>query len=458
MQPDFRQPGQSVHHFIRQPSAGLLLFEWFAGLILVGTVLLSLPFSHAAGGSVSVLDALFTSTSAVCVTGLTTVDTGTRFSLAGQWIILVLIQLGGLGILTFLALAFRALGVRMDLQSQAAVEDSLFQKNVAAQFADNFLRIIRVVLLVEAAGAVVLFVALLPGHTAGHSLYSAIFHSVAAFTHAGFSLYSDSLEGFRGNPVFLSAVMLLIFFGSLGMVVLGELASVVRNWRRRPDGPAPLHRFSLHARIVLQVSSVLVLVGTLLILAGGGLTGSPAAKVQDALFQSVSARSGGLSTVNVGALPLVSLLSLIVLMFIGGSPGSCAGGVKTTTLALWWARFRGAFRGSYRTMLGGRYIPEEIGRKVTLLLGLALTWNLLGLLVLSVTERAPLEQVLFEQVSAFGTVGLSTGLTPELSTAGKLWVILNMFLGRLGPITIALSTVKPDKSNIQYPEGRVMIG
>ena len=448
---------ETVHHFVRRPSAGQLLFQWFAGLILLGTGLLSLPFAHGAG-AVSPLDALFTATSAVCVTGLTTVDTGTRFSVAGQWVILVLIQMGGLGILTFLALAFRALGVRMDLQSQAAVEDSLFQKNVAAQFRDNFLRIIRVVLVVEAVGALVLFLAMLPGHPSAHAAYSAVFHSVASFTHAGFSLYSDSLAGFRDNPIFLFTVMTLIFLGSLGMVVLGELAAVVRGWRRRSLERTPLHRFSLHARVVLRLSVALVIVGAVLILAAGGLHGNPLLRLQDALFQSVSARSGGLSTVNVGALPQFTLLALVALMFIGGSPGSCAGGIKTTTLALWWARFRGAFRGSYRTLVDGRYIPEEIGRKVTLLIGLALVWNLLGLLVLSVTESAPLEQVLFEQVSAFATVGLSAGLTPELSAAGKLWIVVNMFLGRLGPITIALSTVRPDRSSIQFPEGRVMIG
>ncbi len=448
---------EKVGHFVRRPSAGQLLFQWFAGLILLGTVLLSLPFAHGAG-SVAPLDALFTATSAVCVTGLTTVDTGTRFSLPGQWIILILIQFGGLGILTFLALAFRALGVRLDLNAQAAVEDSLFQRNVAAQFRDNFLRIIRVVLLIEAVGALILFLTLLPGHRTAHAAYSSVFHSVASFTHAGFSLYGDSLAGFRDNPAFLFTVMLLIFLGSLGMVVLGELAAVIRGWRSRSKERAPLHLFSLHARVVLRVSAALVVVGTVVILAAGGLQGNLLERLQDALFQSVSARSGGLSTVDVGALPQLSLLALVVLMFIGGSPGSCAGGIKTTTLVLWWARFRGAFRGSYRTLLDGRYIPEEIGRKVTLLIGLALAWNLLGVLVLSVTEAAPLERTLFEQVSAFGTVGLSTGLTPELSTAGKVWIVLNMFLGRLGPITIALSTVRADRSSLQYPEGRVMIG
>ena len=457
MQRVFRNIPVTVQHFIRHPSAGQLLFQWFAGLILLGMVLLSLPFSHGAG-VVSVLDALFTSTSAVCVTGLATVDTGTRFSLAGQWIILVLLQLGGLGILTFLALAFRALGRRMDLQSQAVVEDSLFQTSAARQFRDSFLRIIRVVLLIEAVGALLLFLAMLPSHAAGHSLYSAIFHAIASFTHAGFSLYSDSLEGFRGNPVFLFTVMLLIFLGSLGLTVLGELASVAARWRELMRSRTGLPWFSLHARIVLKLSFALVLVGAALILIGGGLTGSPAAQAQDALFQSISARSGGLATVNIGALPLFSILALVILMFIGGSPGSCAGGIKTTTLALWWARFTAAFRGQTTTVLAGRYIPDDLGRRVTMLIGLAISWNLVGLLVLSMTETAPLEQILFEQVSAFGTVGLSMGLTPELSTAGKIWVIVNMFIGRLGPITVAMSTVKLMKADIGHSEGRVMIG
>ncbi len=446
-----------VHHFFSHPSASALLVQWFAGLILVGTVLLSLPFSHGRS-TVGVLDAFFTTASAVCVTGLATVDTGRDFSLAGQWIILTLIQLGGLGILTFLALAFRALGRRMDLQSQAAVEDAFYQKNAAAQFTESFWRILKVVAVIEIAGALILFAALLPGHAVGHSMYSAIFHSISAFCNAGFSLYSDSLEGLRGNPVFMTAIMLLIFMGGIGHAVLGELAVAIRSrLRSRRTGAAP-HRFSLNARIALKVSLLLIVVGALLIAVSGTPSQDPVGRVSDALFQSVTARTAGFNSVPVGQLPLASLFVLIILMFVGGSPGSCAGGIKTTTLAVWWARFRATFRGDFRAVLGKRYIPEEIGRKVTMLVGLALTWNLLGVLVLTWTERAPLDQVIFEQVSAFGTVGLSMGLTPELSVAGKLWIILTMFVGRVGPVTIAMSSIRSSRASVQYAEGRVMIG
>ncbi|MBU1411796.1 ATPase [Myxococcota bacterium] len=446
-----------VHTFFRHPTASQLLIQWFVGLILVGTVLLSLPFSHAKG-KVSVLDALFTSTSAVCVTGLVTVDTGTDYTLAGQWIILTLIQLGGIGILTFLALAISAMGRRMDLQSKAAVEDSLYQGNVASQFSENFRRIVKVVALIELAGALALFAALVPGHAVGHSMYSAIFHSISAFCNAGFSVYSDSLEGLRGNPLFLITIMTLIFMGGIGHAVLGELAIAVRRrLTRRRTGASP-HRFSLNAKIALKVSAGLIIIGALLIGLSGTTSGDPVERASEALFQSVSARTAGFNSVPVGQLPLGSLFVLVVLMFIGGSPGSCAGGIKTTTLAVWWARFRATFRGDFRAVLGKRYIPEEIGRKVTMLIGLALTWNLLGVLVLSWTEDATLSQVLFEQVSAFGTVGLSTGLTPELSVVGKLWIILTMFVGRLGPVTIAMSSVKTRRGSVQYAEGRVMIG
>ena len=446
-----------LHSFFRHPTASQLLVQWFAGLILAGTLLLSLPFSHGRS-TVSALDAFFTATSAVCVTGLATVDTGRDFSLAGQWIILGLIQFGGLGILTFLALALRALGRRMDLQSQAAVEDSLFQKNYAEQFTDSFRRILKVVAIIELLGALILFVALAPGHAVGHSLYSAVFHSISAFCNAGFSIYSDSLEGLRGNPVFMTVIMLLIFMGGIGHAVLGELAIWARRrWRSRRTGESP-HRFSLNAQIALKVSLLLIVVGALLIGFSGTTSQDPVARASDALFQSVTARTAGFNSVPVGQLPLSSLFVLIVLMFIGGSPGSCAGGIKTTTLAVWWARFRATFGGGFRAVLGRRYIPEEIGRKVTMLVGLALTWNLVGVLVLSWTESAPLDQLLFEQVSAFGTVGLSMGLTPELSAAGKLWIALTMFVGRIGPITIAISSVRLNRASVQYAEGRVMIG
>ena len=446
-----------VHSFFRRPTTSQLVVQWFVGLILLGTVLLSLPVSHARG-SISLLDAFFTATSAVCVTGLVTVDTGLDYSLTGQWVILGLIQFGGLGILTFLALAIRALGHRMDLQSQSAVEDSLFQKNVSEQFADSFLRILQVVAIIELAGAALLFLALLPSRSITHSAYSALFHSVSAFCNAGFSIYSDSLEGLRGNPVFMSAIMVLIFTGGIGFVVLGELSQALRKWRHPHDPGLGRHRFSLHARVALKMSLGLIVAGAILMAFSGTGSGDPVDRVTDALFQSVSARTAGFNSVPIGAMPLASLFVLVILMFIGGSPGSCAGGIKTTTLAVWFSRFRATFRGSFRAHIEGRYIPEEIGRKVTMLIGLALCWNLLGVLVLSWTERAPLDVLLFEQVSAFGTVGLSAGITPQLSFAGKLWIILTMFVGRLGPITIAMSTVKPTKSNIQYPEGRVMIG
>ncbi len=451
---------RDVHAFLRHPTASQLLVQWFAGLILVGTVLLALPVSHGSR-TVGILDALFTATSAVCVTGLVTVDTGSAYSTAGQWVILILIQLGGLGILTFLALAISALGLRMDLQSQTAVEDTLFQRGVATQFRAKFLRILVVVAAIEAAGAALLFLALVGSRPLGHSLYSSVFHSISAFCNAGFSIYADSLEGVRRNPVFMVTIMLLIFTGGIGFAVLGELASLLRARLGRggvAKAPERPRRLSLHAKVALGVSAGLIVAGAVLIgLAGTGAS-APADRVSDALFQSVSARTAGFNSVNIGALPLASLFVLVVLMFIGGSPGSCAGGIKTTTLAVWWARFRATFRGDFRATLYKRYIPEEVGRKVTMLVGLALVWNLLGVLVLSFTESAGMDAILFEQVSAFGTVGLSTGLTPELSAAGKSWIILTMFVGRVGPITIAMSAVRTPQTNIQYPEGRVMIG
>jgi trk system potassium uptake protein len=450
---------RSVHAFFRHPTASQLLVQWFAGLILVGTVLLALPFSHGSR-TVGILDALFTATSAVCVTGLVTVDTGSAFSAAGQWIILLLIQLGGLGILTFLALAIQAFGLRMDLQSQTAVEDSIFQRGVATQFRAKFLRILVVVAAIEAAGAALLFLALVGSRPLGHSLYSSVFHSISAFCNAGFSIYADSLEGVRRNPLFMVTIMLLIFTGGIGFAVLGEVASLARErlGRSRPGVPVRRRRLSLHAKVALGMSAGLIVAGAVLIALAGTGASAPAERVSDALFQSVSARTAGFNSVNIGALPLASLFILVVLMFIGGSPGSCAGGIKTTTLAVWWARFRATFRGDVRATLFQRYIPEEVGRKVTMLVGLAICWNLLGVLVLTFTESAGMDAILFEQVSAFGTVGLSTGLTTELSDAGKLWIILTMFVGRVGPITIAMSAVRTPQTNIQYPEGRVMIG
>jgi trk system potassium uptake protein TrkH len=431
----------------------------FAVAILLGTAVLALPWAHVPG-RVSVLDALFTATSAVCVTGLVVVDTGSDYTAFGQVVILVLIQLGGLGIMTFAAVAFHLSGARLPLATQAAVEDSLFQRDTAVEFRDSFRRILWIVALVESVGALVLFLALVRSRSLAHAAWSAVFHSVSAFCNAGFSIYRDSLTGMRDDAVALGAVMALIVLGGLGHVVLLELGRDAGRMlaRRRRERP---HRFSLHVRVVLWSTAALAAGGTVALWLTGLSSGAETGRFfSGALFQSITARTAGFNTVDVGALPLAALVVTIALMTVGGSPGSCAGGIKTTSFAIWVARLRGSLHGRDEITLFGRRIPGQLMLKATAVIGLTVAWNAVGVVVLSIAEPActSLTDVMFEQVSAFATVGLSTGLTPQFGIVGRLWLVLSMYVGRLGPLTLVLSFLRTGQPRVGYPEGRMMIG
>jgi trk system potassium uptake protein len=433
----------------------------FAAAILVGTILLSLPWFHVSD-RVGLVDALFTATSAVCVTGLTVVDTGTDYTFLGQVVILLLIQMGGLGIMTLAAIAAQMTGRRMSLTSQAVVADSIFQQDVASEFRSVFRSILTITFVTEGVGSILLFVYFSTRMDPDTAVFSALFHSISAFCNAGFSIHRDNLVEFRDSVGILVVVMALIVLGGLGYVVLHELWIFVRDIalkRRR------LHtkRFSLHTRLVLTISAVLIAGGAAALFCFGL---SPAElywpdRLLHSLFQSVTARTAGFNTVDIGRIPSASLFVLIMLMFVGGSPGSCAGGVKTTALAIWLARLHASVRGRKEVRLLDRRVTDDLLQRAELLLGLAVFWNIVGILVM-LTTQAHLSvsalDLIFEQVSAFGTVGLSTGLSPNLSTAGKLWLCATMFVGRLGPLTVAVWVFSKETVHISYPKGTVMIG
>ena len=440
---------------------GLLVFT-FAALIAIGTVLLALPFCHA-DASVGLLDAFFTATSAVCVTGLITVDTATAWSPAGQVVILLLIQLGGLGVMTFGALAFQVLGRRVSLASHAALEDTFFQGAVRGGLRHAIPQIVTLTFACELIGAIFLYVGMRRQDHPPGDLFPAVFLSISAFCNAGFSVYSDSVIGLRHSALIMSTLMALIIVGGLGYLVVLELLQRATDRVRRRRG-IPV-RWSLHARIVLSTSVVLL---------GGGavalaITGM-GADVQGwgewifaALFQSVSARTAGFNSVDMGLLPLPTLMILIPLMFVGGSPGSCAGGVKTTSLTVWLARVIARLRGEEDVTIFERRIPHDVVRRAALVLAIGVLWNAIGIFLLACSERIEtirqFEGIIFEQVSAFGTVGLSTGVTPQLSVFGKLWIIASMFAGRVGPLTIALMVLKARAGRrYRFPPERVMIG
>lgn len=443
-----------------------VLASIFGALILLGSLLLSLPIAHThpieGAWYAQIIDSLFTATSAVCVTGLIVLDTGKDYTLFGQLVILTLIQLGGLGIMALGAFAMQLVGLRISFRSQAALSDMFYQKNAAANFRRNLHWIIILTLFIEAVGAGLLFAATPDDMDTASAAYISIFHSISAFCNAGFSTYTNSLEVFNDTPAFIAIAAGLIVIGGLGYTVLIELLQRLREFI---TGRQTTVVWSLNTRVVLMTSVILVVGGAIMLDALGFRHQSegPWARTGHALFQSITARTAGFNTVDIGVLPACSLLWLMMLMFVGGSPGSCAGGIKTTSLAIWVARLWARLRNRDDVTIGGRRVPIDLVRRTGMLVGIAAVFNLLGITILSITELGPdskfvFEEVLFEQISAFATVGLSTGITAQLSCIGKLWIIVSMFVGRLGPLTIALIVIERRQALIRMPQERLMIG
>ena len=440
-----------------------LLIGGFAGTILLGALMLLLPWSQTKG-EVGFVDALFTSTSAVCVTGLVVVDTGTAFTRFGQTVIVGLIQIGGLGIMTFAALAYLMLGRRLSLASQAALHDAFFQRDLGVAFKRKFFQILLITASIELTGVLFIFLALLWRNTPVlQALFSAVFHSISAFCNAGFSIYGDNLIGLRDSPVIMTTMMSLIVLGGLGHMVLSELWHHGKSFLAGAIA-AGHQSLTTHTRVVVRTTLALIIVGWLgLVLLG--LTSSEdtwGKKLSCAMFQSITSRTAGFNTVDIGLMPLSSLLLITLLMFIGGSPGSCAGGVKTTAFAISLAEFKARLKGEDQVVILERRVPKAILERTMVLIRLSVLWNLLGVFLLLCTESGRpgvgLHDVLFEQISAFGTVGLSTGLTDKLSVIGRLWISATMFVGRLGPLTLAMEILPSKHIHVKYPESRIMIG
>lgn len=419
----------------------LLIVLSFAFLILAGTGALLLPRATETG-RLSFIDALFTATSAGCVTGLAVVDTGTTYAPLGRLVILLLMQAGGLGIMTLTTFFAGMVGRRGSLKEYATLQAILGEQSIrgirgaAAQIALTTLAL-------ELVGAALLYAFLGEGAPGSvwDRIFFVVFHSVSAFCNAGFSLLSDGLATpvFRDNPAALCTIMALIVSGGLGFSVLRNLVQALdprgRAHRRR--------RLTLHTRLVLVVTGALLVIGAVvfgLLEAGNTLRGEDSAGlVLHALFQSVTARTAGFNTVSIGALAAPSALLLIMLMWIGASPGSTGGGIKTTSVALLVLDIRAVARGKDRVELLHSHVdPVSLSRAhATALLSLLCIGA--GFFALTISERQPPLMLLFESVSAAGTVGLSTGITSSLSAAGKTIVVILMFVGRIGFLTLAMA-------------------
>ncbi|MBN2644433.1 MAG: potassium transporter [Desulfuromonadaceae bacterium] len=443
------------------PAQALVLY--YAVAIFAGGLLLSTPYA-ANGAPLSFLDALFTATSAQCVTGLSVVDTGSRLSGFGQGVVLALIQVGGLGITTFSVYLFIYLRVGVSLRGRWMINETLLHTPISS-WRDLLRSIFLTTLVIEGAGTLLLSLVFVPDLGLVQGLYCALFHSVSAFCNAGFSLFPDSLIQYRANALVNLTIMGLIILGGIGFLVMRELAGF---WSQKQVVRRPL---SLHSRLVLMTSLALIVLGAVTIGwlehedALVGMGGMEAFWV--ALFQSVSARTAGFNTIDLDHFRVPTLFLMIMLMFIGASPGSAGGGVKTTCLALLFVVFYSRLKGSPHTNAFRRTIPDEVISRALSLLLLAIilvSVALFGLLVAQSPDWAhenPREFLgfMFETVSAFGTVGLSMGSTGQLNVAGKCIVIVLMFVGRVGLLTMAFAIAGRTRATApHYAEENIMIG
>lgn len=435
--------------------AQTLAYSYLAAIIS-GTILLMLPAATAGGKGIRFIDALFTITSATAVTGLTVVDTGTYFTGFGQIIILIFIQLGGLGIMTFSAFFATIFGKGFGIRDRMVMQDVLDFTGMG-EIMDLIKRIFNLTIAIELTGAFILFLRFYAeGKGISWSAYNALFHSVSAFCNAGFSLFSNSLEGYKGDIIVNLVITTLIILGGIGFPVLVNLQSYFFKKAHR-------RHLGLQTKVVVNVSLLLIIAGVVLIFiseARGQLQNLPLhEKILTTYFQSVTTRTAGFNTINMEALSSGTLFIMAILMFIGASPGSTGGGIKTTTAAILFSSARSWLSGKDVPELFERTIPQDAVQKSFALLFIAQAAVAVVAFLLFITEKAPFINILFEVVSAFGTVGLSTGLTPHLSDAGKLLISLMMYMGRIGPLTLALLVgQKVVKRYYYYPEEKVMIG
>ncbi len=454
---------RKIKRKIQRMPPGLLVALSFLLTASIGAVLLALPVASK-GEPLGGLDAFFTAISAVCVTGLVVIDIGTKLTLFGKMVVLTLIQVGGLGIMTFSVFLFLFIGKSLGTKERWVISESFLPTPIV-----DIKQLVRMIFVftftVEAAGAVLLFLVWRREMPLEPAVFSSIFHAVSSFCNAGFSFFSTSFIQYQGNILLNVTVMTLIILGGLGFPVVYEF-----YWRFRRRKDRRRYHFSLHTKLVLYTTVVLVIGGALLIffLERGFEwdTLTLKNKVLASLFQSVSARTAGFNTVEISALEPATLFILIMLMFIGASPGSTGGGIKTTTLAVFVAIIRSRIAGRQSIGVFRFAIPEgKVGRALAVLAMAVLTVSI-GLILLLVFHMDIAHDTanyflsaFFETVSAFATVGLSMGATGTLNPGGKIVVMILMFVGRVGLLTMAyVVTSRLRPITYRYADGRIMIG
>ena len=441
------------------------LMASFILAIITGTILLMLPFTTSEASGLSFIDSLFTATSAICVTGLIVVETATAFTFWGKLIILMLIQIGGLGIMILSFFVVFILRRSISVEDKFLISYMLSEKDMTG-LSRNLKSIIYVTLSIEAAGALLLFLGFRGSlGSSFNTVFTSIFHAVSAFCNAGFSLFSDSLERFKSNLLINLVICLLIISGGMSFLVLvnikdylkGRVSKVFLKKRSFTKG------LSLNTRVVLIGTAVLLFSGLLILYAtehrNSLLQYDLKTQYFAAFFQSVTLRTAGFNTIGIASLTTSTYLIMILFMFIGGASGSTAGGVKINSVVIIMAYIRSILKDQDEVTLFKRLVPKDLVLRALLILLFGIAAILAGTLLLTMTERAPFIHLVFETVSAFGTVGLSAGITSSLTIIGKCVIIILMFIGRVGPLTLlAAAAQRARKIHIEYPQGDITIG
>jgi trk system potassium uptake protein TrkH len=430
----------------------------FGGWILLGSLILMLPVSAAPGKSIAFIDALFMATSATCVTGLSSISLPDEFSIFGQMVMLILTQVGGLGIMTLSSSMAVIMGRNLQMREQVIMQDVL-DTSSSQELMGLIVDIIRYTFVIEFIGAILLTSGFYQeGFEIGQAIYFGFYHSIMAFCNAGYALFNNNLEDFKFEPLISMTVAFLIILGGIGFSVMKDILTTIKARRS-------FKTLSVHTKIVLSVNTLLLAFGTIYLFFGEFLHAFQEMnmweRLQVSFFQSVTPRTAGFNTINLNSLHPHSIYMMILLMFIGASPGSTGGGVKTTTFAVLLQSVTATLKGKYDVEFFERKIPPATVVKSIAIFIISLIIVSSGVLIMMRLEPdKSFLALFFEVTSAFGTVGLSLGITPFLTVLGKITIIAMMFFGRVGPLTLILAVgsraVIPSK--VEYPEGKVLIG
>ena len=435
------------------PSRKLILGFLFA--ILLGTFILMMPFSLREGEKLNFLSSLFTIVSAVCVTGLTVVDVSKVFSPAGDLVIIFFIQLGGLGVMTFSSILFLAMGKRMTFYERELLKEER-NADSSGEISSFIKKLLLTVFVIESIGAIILTWEFAKEMPINKAVFYGIFHSISAFCNAGFALFSNNLEAYKANPVINLTIGYLITLGGIGFAVITSVIMVIRRG---------IDRFNLTSKVAIIISVILTFGGMILFFILE--YSNPATlgdlnfiqKILASYFQSVTLRTAGFNTIPLGELRNSTIFMCCIIMFIGASPGSTGGGIKTTTFGVILFYVIGIVKKKENVEIFNRRLDWEIMNRALAILVLALTYVSAVIMLMLIAESFSPEEIVFEVISAFGTVGLTLGITPDLTTFSKLLLIFTMFVGRLGPMTFALAIGETKKKALsKYPKENILVG